>query len=95
MTVKGMFSFFLYKHTLFVHWNNPAKKPLVERRKYEEISNWEDGCPDCPAKPTTYAAFRNHRYRGCGPGAKIICQDCGKEVAKSNTTHLKNCPNKK
>ena len=72
-----------------------SKKPTVERRKYEEIVNWEDGCPDCPSKPTTYAAFRNHRYRGCGPGVKITCEQCGKQVAKSNTTHLKNCPNKK
>merc|ERR1712079_263801 len=75
--------------------NNPLKKPTIEKRKYREITNWEDGCPDCPAKPLTYAAFRTHRSRGCGQGEKVICQECGKEVAKSNTTHLKNCPNKK
>ena len=75
--------------------NNPSKKPAVERRKYEEIRNWEEGCPDCPAKPPSYAAFRAHRSRGCGPGEKVVCKECGKEIAKSNTTHLKNCPNKK
>ena len=75
--------------------NNPSKKPAVVRRKYEEIRNWEDGRPDCPAKPTTYEAFRVHRSRCGRPGQKVTCLECGKQVAKSNTTHLKNCPNKK
>ena len=75
--------------------NNPSKKPVLETRKYEEISNWKEGCPDCLAKPATYGAFRTHRSRGCGPGEKVLCQKCGKLVSKSNTTHFKNCPNKK
>ena len=78
----------------FTGENNPAKKPAVEKRDYSKIWNWEDGCPKCDAKPSSYPAFRKHLSRGCGPSERVTCEDCGNEVAKSNTTHLKKCPNK-
>ena len=75
--------------------NNPAKKPVVEKRAYNKILNWQDGCPKCEAKPSSYDAFKKHLSRGCGPSARVKCKDCGIEVAKSNTTHLNKCPNQK
>ena len=74
--------------------NNPVKKQNIEKRDYNQISNWKDGCPDCTAKSSTYEAFRKHRSRGCGSSDRVICKVCSVEIAKSNTAHLKKCPNK-
>ena len=71
------------------------KKIVDEKRDYKQILDCEAGCPDCPAKPATYDAFKMHRHRGCGPGKKVVCENRGKEVAKSNTSHFKNCALKK
>ena len=66
----------------------------VEKREYNKIWNWQEGCPNCDAKPSSYDAFRKHLSRGCGSSERVMCGECGSEVAKSNTTHLKKCPNK-
>ena len=71
------------------------RKKNEEKREYKQIVDWEAGCPDCPAKPATYDAFKMHRSRGCDPSKRVVCDICGKEVAKSNTTHFKNCAKKK
>ena len=46
-------------------------------------------------KPSTYDAFRKHQIAGVvvDPVKGLFCDVCGIEVVKSNTTHLKKCPN--
>ena len=43
------------------------KKATDEKREYKQIVDWESGCPDCPAKPSTYNDFEMHQSRGCDP----------------------------
>ena len=38
----------------------------VEKREYNKIWNWQEGCPNCDAKPSSYPAFRKHLSRGMG-----------------------------
>ena len=37
----------------------------------------------------------SHGFVSSGLGVNVTCKECGKEIAKSNTTHLKSCPSKK
>ena len=71
------------------------KKATDEKRDYKQIVDWESGCPDCPAKPSTFNTFKMHQSRGCDHRKRVVCEHCGKAVAKSNTSHFKNCAIKK
>ena len=44
--------------------NDPSKKPPPpQRRPYNPVGDWEEGCPLCPARPSTYDSFITHRGR--------------------------------
>ena len=43
------------------------KKATDEKKDYKQIGDWESGSPDCPAKPSTYNAFKMHQSSGCDP----------------------------
>jgi hypothetical protein len=44
--------------------NDPSKKPPPpERRPYNPVGDWREGCPFCPARPSTYDSFITHRGR--------------------------------
>jgi hypothetical protein len=44
--------------------NDPSKKPPPpERRPYKPVGDWREGCPICPARPSTYDSFITHRGR--------------------------------
>ena len=37
------------------------KKATDEKRDYKQIVDWESGCPECPAKASTYNTFKMHQ----------------------------------
>ena len=44
--------------------NDPSQKPpSPEKRKYERVGDWRDGCPNCSARIGSYDSFITHRGR--------------------------------